>query len=477
MRHVDTPTLLDECLARRRAGEEVADLLARYGDQVAQLAPMLAAADRLQGLSTQRLTEAQRAATRATLRRMLVSQPTVQRTWWPDWHRILAPARGFALAGIAAMLLFVVLAATAVAASQPGEPAYRLRVLAERAPALLQIGPQARAHTELDVAERRLADLGSYLASAGRVEPIALDALLSGQEIAARQASGLPDEAQRIAVAARITAHADRLAELAAQAADSPAETALQTAARQAYALAERVRLGWSAPDHGEPGTGPSATATPSPTPLTTPEPRATMEDRPTATLPPSPIFTATVTAPATSGPTMGARSTARPEHADRTPLPPEGMHGSGSRPTSWAETATAVATPSTALPPTQARPTHEVRTPSPVATGQPQPPQEPPTGGPTRPGGGDAQPSATPGARATAHAETATVAVPTATPPPPPTVGAQQPNPTQELPASSPTRPGGGDSQPSATPGARATAHVETATVQPPHAPPGPRR
>ena len=44
---MDRPTILDDCLARLKAGASIADCLSLYPGQAAQLAPMLAAAVQL----------------------------------------------------------------------------------------------------------------------------------------------------------------------------------------------------------------------------------------------------------------------------------------------------------------------------------------------------------------------------------------------------------------------------------------------
>jgi hypothetical protein len=153
------------------------------------------------------------------------------------------------LATVAAVviLLLVVLSAGVVAASQPGQPIYALRVIVERAPALAHPDPGARATRELSIADRRLTDLQQYLARGGRVEAKALAALLAGDQAASRQALRL-DLSERLQVAQRLALHARLLDHLATNAANPHEALTLRRAAQHMRALAGSVRRGESLP-------------------------------------------------------------------------------------------------------------------------------------------------------------------------------------------------------------------------------------
>ena len=140
-----------------------------------------------------------------------------------------------------ALVLVMAISAAAVASSRPGDMLYPLRVAAERAPALIMITPASRAGTELDIADRRLKDLGDHLASAGEANAVALDALLLGDEMAAERALGLA-AGERARLAARVAGHAEELRALAAVAVDPEADEMLRTAADRAQDIVNALR-------------------------------------------------------------------------------------------------------------------------------------------------------------------------------------------------------------------------------------------
>ena len=72
---MDRATILDDCLARLKAGASLADCLSLYPGQAAELAPLLAAAVQLQDLSGHALSDAQRLRAKVTLRETLASRP------------------------------------------------------------------------------------------------------------------------------------------------------------------------------------------------------------------------------------------------------------------------------------------------------------------------------------------------------------------------------------------------------------------
>lgn len=395
---------LEACLERLAAGDTIATCLAAYPDQAADLAPVLATAARLQTMAGQRLADSQRRQAQATLAAAMARQrrQSAQRSapnpapWWTPaaW---LGRTRGFALAGMLAATLFVGLTVTAIAASDPGQAAYPLRVIVERVPVLLRASADGKATEELRIADRRLADVNHYLAATGQLEQAAVDALLDGDEAAALRAAAL-SETDRGAIAARVTAHAHALADLAEAAAETPTSVTLRAAAVQALAIAASLQTGPAQPA-APPGARPTATPAPTLTVTSTAtapalDPTEAPAPRPT-TAPPRPSPTAGPTATAAGvgpgrratalalTPTAQPTATATPNHAASLPTgtteAPRATPAPGRRATALAQTATPT--------PTDTLPT------------------------PTTPG------TPAPGRRATAIAQTATAAAPTATP------------------------------------------------------------
>lgn len=396
--------IFTDCLERLQAGECAADCLARYGQEAAPVAPLLDAAARLQRVNAYHLTDNQRDQAKATLRAAMLShnQRLAQPAKPAPWRFRLAlpaPLRGMALAGTLALVLFMVVSITTVAASQPGDIAYPVRALVERAPVLFKTTPAAKTTTELRVAERRLADIEAHLADQGELAPAAVDALLAGDEAAAGRAGQL-SEAERLQAAAQVAAHAATLATLAQSAEQPAAKATLQATSARIEILAQRLMLG------DEPaGAG-----------IVTPRPTAETTALPSRS--PVPGRTATPTSPAT--PTPRNPQPTRSPQALPAPLTP------GQRATVLAQTATAAPeTPGSS--PTGNNPAPGLRATTLAQTAPPPTPRATHTPGP-----GPHTPA--PGRRATALAQTPS-AMPTATETPsapamPPAHGADTPGP-----------------------------------------------
>ncbi len=451
-------TILDDCLQRLQAGETIAGCLARYPDQAAELAPMLAAVAQIASLAGQRPAEAQHQRTLARLRTEAANQRAAQRTL-PRAGR-LAPifaARRLALMAAVAMLLLVTLSAGVVASSQPGQPAYELRVLVERAPVLVTFDASARAAAELDVADRRLSDLQRRLTQSDAVEPAALRALLAGDQAAARQAL-TASEAERLRVIRRLTARAALLAELAGAARHPATAETLNAASRSTWRLVERLQVSLTEPETpGQPAGGVPAEASATPTPTATGIPRATATASATPT--PSATETATLSPVATDAPAVAATATptASPAAALATPTP-AAPPTARPRPilTAAAQTATALAQTPPAYQTPRPRLTAIALTATALA-------QTPPARQTPRPGmtaiaqtataqAQTPRPKQTPRPRltATALAQTATAQAQTATPPPAggtPTPG--QPAPTEVASPEPTVAPPGGPEPP----------------------------
>jgi hypothetical protein len=339
-------TILDRCLEQIAAGETVSACLAAYPEHAAELAPMLAMAGELRTLSSYRLSETARQRTHAALRQVEAVRRARRPAPW--WQRALFASR--AAAGLAAALLCVVLTVGLVAASQPGDLAYGVRVVVERAPALLADGADARAWAELAIASRRLADLDRTMSGQQQaLDARAVSALLASAESAAQIAVGLP-EPEGAAIAVLIGDQANALAQLGRAARQPEDAEALLLASERAQRAAERVWRGVPMPD---PQHGPSASATvgpqgiPAPEGTPSPQPRAAETESPT---PAQAIASPTRATPSEPGPSVtapgpGPRATSPGPAGSATPSslgPSATAPGPGVRATSPGPTASA---------------------------------------------------------------------------------------------------------------------------------------
>ncbi len=358
--------ILDECLADVAAGQSLSDCLARYPDQAAELAPMLKVAAQLRGLAAQELSPAQRLAGQVALRAALACRAPQRAAG----GRLVWPLRWMgrpALAAAVAFCLFLVLSLGAVAASQPGDLAYGVRVVIERAPVLVIFAADERASAELNLAERRLADVGWGLEHHRQVDAAALRALIGSLTAAAGAADGLP-EVERLQVAARIEEQAARLEHLTVTAGEPAATRSLAETVRQAYAIAVRLRPKETPPEPEPRRTAPTETTGPRPAPTLSP----TMTPQVGATATPTPAVMPT-----------GSRSSPAPQPSRdgtvvRSPEPrPHGTETGSPVPPVTPHQMRATATP-------MARPTHTVLVPSATRrVGWTITPPQPPTAGP----------------------------------------------------------------------------------------------
>jgi hypothetical protein len=398
--------ILADCVERLRAGETEADCLARYGDEAAAIAPLLRAAARLHRVSAYTLSPDQHNQAKAVLRAAMLEQgrgSVHSDEPRPRFIRLAlaGPLRGLATAATLVLILCVIVTITAVAASRPGDAAYSLRVIVERAPVLLQTTTVGKTMAELRISERRLADLEAHLAASGEIAAAAVKALLAGDQAAAGRADDL-SQMGRAQVAAHVAAHAEALARLA-QSAQGPSDrTTLQAASAQVEALAQDLL-------RDAPPPGSEASVTP-------PAGAPALSD---THMPP-----ATATATSTARGSQSPSATATPVTLEPTRIretPTAGAVGPGQRATALAQTATASPEKSpTSVP---ASPTSTLGTPSAGPSGTPAPGRRAtalaqtatathtaePTPTPTATKGPD---TPMPGRRATALAQTATATV-----------------------------------------------------------------
>jgi hypothetical protein len=366
--------VLDLCLEAMAAGDSMAACLARHPKQAGVLEPMLAAAADLQALNRNFLSARARQRAKArlgeaqALRRSGVGSRPAPAAWWLRLG-VFRPSP--ALAGLVVAVCLVLLSAGLVAASQPGDLAYGLRVAAERVPARLAASPEARAQAELGAADRRVNDLQRSLGQGIPPDGRAVTALLAGDEAAARIAASLTSEVQA-QIAARIRAQADRLEILSGTA---PVAAGLRDAAARAYQAAQAAN----------PDARPRA-ATPAPPPAQTQSPTRAPEATPAGAAAPGISPTSARTASPGPAATSGRVQPTR-QPTVSTPAPAEG--GRAPQMTS---------TPAgTAVQRTEATPPDATATPMKPAGGATPTPSNPGPA-PTAPGAGPAATAAGPG-------------------------------------------------------------------------------
>ncbi len=353
---MDQTHILDDCLRRLASGQGRTEVLALYPEQAHRLAPLLDAAVQLAALSGVHLSDPQKLRAKVALRQALAERAATQpRAIWPR-------LRALPVALILAAVLVTALSISAVASSKPGDMAYPLRIAIERVPTLVQLTPAGRAAAELDIADRRMADLGGYLSSTGRADPITLDALLEGDAEAAGRAARLSGD-QRAAVAARIMAHAAALETLAGAGAAPADALRLRAAAGRSRQIVDGLRQNSPAPAGVPtalpPASGDSRTALPEPT--APPAPTSPPTVVPSASRPTEAAAVAPTSTPAPTDAVLPTR-TPRPRPRLTVAAPPAivtRQPGQGPRPTRTPDPGATVA--ATAPPATRVRPTSSV--------------------------------------------------------------------------------------------------------------------
>jgi len=251
--------MVDDCLARMAAGESLEACLARYPQKAAELAPLLLTAAELHGLAGARLSQGQRLRAKVTLREALAERNRPQTPVVARWLRVLPVAL------LLTAVLFVSVTGAAIAASQPGDFAYPLRIVVERAPIFVRFSSAGRAAEEVDIAGRRLSDVREYLIRGGAVQPVALRELLARDEAALRRAEQLSAE-ERLAILDAVAGHAEELAALAGVATEDEAQAHLQAAAeriRDASARLVQAPVDSATPQPAPASPTPSLTVSP----------------------------------------------------------------------------------------------------------------------------------------------------------------------------------------------------------------------
>ncbi len=312
--------MVDDCLARMADGESIEACLARYPQKAAELAPLLLTAAELHGLADVRLSQGQRLRAKVALREALTERNRPQMPVVGRWLRVLPVAL------LLAAVLFVSVTGAAIAASQPGDFAYPLRVVVERAPILVRFSSAGRAAEEVDIAGRRLSDVREYLVRGGAVQPVALRELLARDEAALRRAEQLSAE-ERLAILDAIAGHAEELAALAGVATGDEAQAHLQAAAeriRDASARLVQAPAESATPQPAPASPTPSLTASPvsavatvvpteTPVPAQIAAPTCTPSICPTPSVEPPVNPTALPTRARIAAPTISARPSHEP--------------------------------------------------------------------------------------------------------------------------------------------------------------------
>ena len=191
-------------------------------------------------LGQYQVSDAARLHAKAQLRRAEAARRD-QRASSQGWLRLGSFLTPRAAAGLAAILLCVLLTVGTVAASGPGDLAYGLRIAAERIPARLSPDAETRVRAELGIASRRLADLDRTMRSQDQeLDERTVSALLVSVETAAETTTSL-SEPVRAEVAARVAQQAELLGRFKRLAHRAQDAEALQAASGRAYRAAERA--------------------------------------------------------------------------------------------------------------------------------------------------------------------------------------------------------------------------------------------
>jgi len=280
--------ILKRCLDEIAAGEAAEACLAQYPEYAAELRPLLAMAGELGMLSQYHVSDAARLHAKVQLRRAEAARRD-QRASSQGWLRLGSFLTPRAAAGLAAILLCVLLTVGTVAASGPGDLTYGLRIAAERIPTRLSPDAETRARAELRIASRRLADLDRTMRGhAQEIDERTVSALLVSVGAAAEIATSL-SEPERTEIAARITEQAAQLGQLRQSAHRTQQAEALQAAFGQAYRAAERAGAGPISPTPQPAGPLHEPTRSPTATPHSTLTPERTPFPSPSATATASP--------------------------------------------------------------------------------------------------------------------------------------------------------------------------------------------
>jgi hypothetical protein len=215
-------TILEDCLARLRAGESLEQCLAHYPAQAERLTPLLLAASRVHRLAVpqpraqavlagrERVLAAMRAqnpvkavskspVSLGQLGRYLGQVSTIFPKKAPEKENIMKFALRLALNVLAVSLIGGVLAVSASSSALPGDPLYAAKRAWEGARLTFTLDPQASQALQAQLRAERLQEVQSLI-QLGRAETVEFEAGLQAMNASRWMVGNLPLEIQPVTV-------------------------------------------------------------------------------------------------------------------------------------------------------------------------------------------------------------------------------------------------------------------------------------
>ncbi len=286
--------IVEQCLHRLDAGEDVAACLREYPDQRDVLAPLLEVAAELRHLPPVRLPEHVRTAAWLRVRVALADQ-AVNHGRWPMPRRWVGLHLRAISVVLALLLLLGTVGGTVVAAQQslPGARLYGVKRASETVRLQLTVGPAQQALLYLSLADRRAGEILALRASGRSVDPQTLNDLARDYQRSWESIEKVDEAAQGPLIARYadvVREHQEQFA-AAAQSVEVPADrAALDDAARVNATAISRV-----------PAPAPTPRLIPTtplmPTPAIIPTVSPTPTSGATSTQPPTPTLVPTLPA------------------------------------------------------------------------------------------------------------------------------------------------------------------------------------
>ncbi len=236
--------IVEQCLHRLDAGEDVAACLREYPDQRDVLAPLLEVAAELRHLPPVRLPEHVRTAAWLRVRVALADQ-AVNHGRWPMPRRWVGLHLRAISVVLALLLLLGTVGGTVVAAQQslPGARLYGVKRASETVRLQFTVGPAQQALLYLSLADRRAGEILALRASGRSVDPQTLNDLARDYQRSWESIEKVDEAAQGPLIARYadvVREHQEQFA--AAQRVEVPADrTALDDAARVNATAVSRV--------------------------------------------------------------------------------------------------------------------------------------------------------------------------------------------------------------------------------------------
>ena len=154
---------LIESLDALEQGQPLADILARFPDQAAQLRPLLEVGQQLSEMRIAHAVAAQARSRQALLQQAAALQAAPRRSpaGLPIWRRVLLSLAGLALV----LVVFGTILGTASAGTIPGDALYPVKLALEQARLALVSDPAGREALRDDLAAERNRELAQMLAT------------------------------------------------------------------------------------------------------------------------------------------------------------------------------------------------------------------------------------------------------------------------------------------------------------------------